>query len=418
MKILVVCQYFWPEPFRIMDVCQGLREKGHEVTVLTGIPNYPEGKFYKGYGVFGPHKEIHQGIRIIRIPLIPRRKGKGIQLMLNYISFAFMATILAPFACRGKYDLIFTYQLSPVTMALPAVFLKRLKKAPLIHYVLDLWPESMAAAGGTGEGRTYGLMGKVVTYIYKRCDLILASSRGFIPKIHSRGAKPEKVKYWPQWAEEIFSRNTTDNTASDAVAINRSCEIKPADFKIVFAGNIGEAQGFSTLLEAAELLKNRGNRHIHWIILGDGRLKPWVEQEVEKRSLGNVFHLLGRKPVEEMPDYYAFADALLVSLKNEELFSLTLPAKVQSYLASGKPVIAAMNGEGARIVEDADAGLACPGENAEELAKIIEEMSRLPEAELLNLGRKGREYFDRNFSRRILLEQLDEYISELSNIKN
>ncbi len=483
-----------------MDVCQGLREKGHEVTVLTGIPNYPEGKFYKGYGIFHPLKEVHYGIEIVRIPLIPRRRGKGMQLMLNYLSFAVLATILAPFVCRGSYDIIFTYQLSPVTMSLPAIFLKRLKKAPLIHYVLDLWPESMAAAGGTGEGGTYGLMGKVVSFIYKRCDLILTSSRGFIQMIISRGADPEKVEYWPQWAEDIFAVNdscteieagmfvrakvtekiVTEKTAIETkaktteikaktietketatnieeiatnieeIAINTEetaietkektietketaidiekpvagelkthelPEMKPDDFKIVFAGNIGEAQGFGTLLEAAELLKKEKGRSIQWIILGDGRLKSWVELEVNKRGLMDVFHLMGRKPVEEMPYYYGLASALLVSLKNEELFSLTLPAKVQSYLASGKPVIAALNGEGARIVTDADAGFACRGENAAELAKLISDMSRMPLEELVEMGKRGRAYFDKNFSRRILLDKLDVYISQTTNIK-
>jgi glycosyltransferase involved in cell wall biosynthesis len=431
MKILVVCQYFWPEPFRILDVCLGLSEKGHEVTVLTGVPNYPEGHFHKGYGIFKPLREQYRGIEIIRIPLIPRRSGSGIQLALNYLSFAVNAVIMAPFLCRDKYDVVFTYQLSPVTMALPAVFLKKIKRIPLIHYVLDLWPESMAAAGGTGEGPAYRLMGSVVSFIYKRCDLILTSSKGFMQKIILRGAEPERIVYWPQWAENVYLQSGDENPVGGMAAGTH----KPVDgtngmerpltdipgiqsdaFKILFAGNIGEAQGFNTLLDAAEKLKKDGFENIQWIILGDGRMRHWVEAEVKNRDLTDVFHLLGRKPVEQMPYYYDLADVLLVSLKNNELYSLTLPAKVQSYLASGKPIIAAMNGEGARIVEEAGAGLACPGEDACALAGLIEKMSSMSKDVLLGMGNKGKEYFDRNFNRELLLDQLDKHLHNLTHI--
>lgn len=402
MNILVVCQYFWPEPFRVLDVCLGLQEKGHKVTVLTGVPNYPEGRFYKGYGIFHPLTEMHQGIKIVRIPLIPRMDGKGLQLALNYLSFAINSMLMAPFLCKGHFDMVFTYQLSPVTMALPSILIKKLKKAALVHYVLDLWPESLAAAGGHGEGMAFKLVCKLVSYIYSKSDLILASSKGFIPKMIERGADPECVKYWPQWAEKVYSEGLEQ--LGDYPLEDLNC------FKIVFAGNIGEAQSFGTLLDAAELIKEEGREDIHWNILGDGRLKRWVEEEIEKRNLQDVFHLLGRRPIEEMPYYYRRADALLVSLKENELFSLTLPAKVQSYLASGKPIIAAMNGEGARVVAEAGAGLTCRAEDPKALAGLIIEMSRLSLDERKELGRKGKEYFDLNYSRDVLLERLDSYI--------
>lgn len=409
MRILVVCQYFWPESFRINDICLGLIEKGYEVTVLTGIPNYPEGNFFPGYGFFKKIRQNFNGIKIIRVPMLPRWKSKGWQLVLNYLSFAFSATLLTPFVCREKYDLIFVYQLSPITMALPAIFLKRLKNLPLMMCIMDLWPESLSATGATKSRYMLGLIDKLVNFTYKSCNSILISSRGFASQVTSKVIEPSKVRYWPQWAEELYQIVKVDESQPQYGEM-------PKGFKVMFAGNIGAAQGFATIVDAAEKLKNYPD--IHWVILGDGRMKSWVEEQINVRVLNNTFHLLGRRPVETMPVYFAFADAMLVTLKRDHIFSLTLPAKVQSYLACGRPIIAAIDGEGASTVREAGAGLTCPAEDADQLAKIVLEIYNMNAYERNKLGQNARDYFERYFKRVNLLDLLDKWMQDLVTNKS
>ena len=404
MHILVVTQYFWPEISRLNDICTGFKEKGHQVTVLTGIPNYPEGHFFSGYGFFGPRKEDYRGIKVIRAPLVPRFKGTRLQLALNYLSFAIFASCLAPFRCREKYDLIFVYQLSPVTMALPAVVLKKLKKLPLILYILDLWPESLSAVGAVKSPLILRWVTGFVRFIYRHCDEILVSSRGFIERVKAMGVRDAIIRYWPQWAEELYQVVEVKEESPESKEM-------PRGFRVMFAGNVGAAQGFVTIIEAAEKLKNYPN--IHWVILGNGRMKQWVEEQIKQRGLGNTVHLLGRRPVEQMPRYFALADVMLVTLKKEPLFSLTLPAKIQSYLACGRPIIAAVDGEGACVVKEAAAGFSCPADDADSLSGLILQMCHLTEGERLTMGRNGRAYFEAHFKREKLLKELDGWMHSL-----
>lgn len=404
MRILVVTQYFWPESFRVNDVCLSLKEKGHNVTVLTGIPNYPEGKFFSGYGVFRPLRQNYNGINIIRIPLIPRKNGRGWQLALNYSSFAFLASIFAPFFCHENYDIIIVYQLSPVTMALPAIILKKIHKIPLLLYVLDLWPDSLSAAGTVKSKHVINLVGKLVKYIYANSNQILVSSRGFIPKIKEMGFRESLISYWPQWAEEFYQIVSVE---SDSPEIKEM----PDGFRVIFAGNIGVAQSFETILGAAEILRDHSN--IHFVIIGDGRMKSWVEKQVIERDLKSNFHLLGRRLVELMPRYFSLADALLVTLKKDPIFALTLPAKIQSYLACGKPILAAIEGEGASVVEEAKAGFTCEVEDCKALANIILKMYMMTEKERKAMGMRGRVYFEQYFKRDFLLKQLEYWMQNI-----
>lgn len=403
MKILVVTQYFWPEQFRINDLCEELAARGHDVTVYTGLPNYPEGKFYSGYSFAGPYNETLGKIKIIRVPLIPRGKNKSVQLALNFFSYFKWATMLAPFMVRGKYDKIFVYEPSPITVAIPAIFISFFKRIPMILWVTDLWPESLEATGVIKNKHLLSMVATMVKWIYRHTDRIFITSQGFKPRLLAMGVPEQKIKYWPQWAESFFNNQTQTDYRDD--------QLPQSGFKIIFAGNIGSSQDFPTLIEAAEILK--GNPDIHFIILGDGLMKKWAENEINKRGLALTFHFLGKKPVETMPYYFSHADALLVSLTDSDLFSITVPSKVQSYLASGKPIIASLNGEGAAIVEEWKAGITAPATHPKVLAAQIKKMTELPSAELKKMGDNALACYLSEFERNKLISELETELEKL-----
>ncbi len=359
MRILIVTQYFWPENFRINDLALGLQENGHQVEVLTGIPNYPSGKFFRGYGYFNKRKDNFNGLKIIRAPLIPRGNGSGLRLAFNFISFAFSASLIGPMLCRGKFDLIFVYEPSPITVGLPALVIKKVKSAPVMFWMQDLWPESLSATGAVRSKIILKSVELLVRFIYKGFDRILAQSRAFIPPIIRLGKNPNNISYYPNSAEELYQPLKLENNAPENA-------VMPDGFCLTFAGNIGAAQDFGTILSAAERLKDHPD--IHWVILGDGRMFPWVKEQVQTRGLNESIHLLGRHPAETMPRFFALSDALLVTLRKEPIFALTIPSKVQSYLACAKPIIAALDGEGSRIIDEAGTGITCGAENPNALA--------------------------------------------------
>lgn len=406
MNILVVTQYFWPENFRINDLVKGLHEHGHAITVLTGVPNYPSGKFFSGYNWFRNMRQNYQGIDVIRVPLVPRGKGGGLRLTLNYFSFALFASLMGPFLCRGKFDLIFVYEPSPITVGLPAIVLKKIKRAPVMFWVLDLWPESLVATGAIETQWLLSGVARLVRFIYRRCDRILVQSRAFTEHVSFMGVALDKILYFPNWAEELFQSNAGHAPRVDSVSL-------PDGFRVMFAGNIGVAQDFATLLAAAETLK--GHADIHWVIVGDGRMHGWVQQEVEKRSLSKTVHMLGRHPLEAMPYFFAQADAMLASLRRDPVFAHTVPGKIQSYLAYGKPIIAMLEGEGARVVDEAGAGLTCPPEDAAGLANTVLAMYKKSGPEREAMGRRGKEYYAANFERGMLVKRLVRWMEELDS---
>ncbi|MDX1915685.1 MAG: glycosyltransferase family 4 protein [Methylophilus sp.] len=393
---MVVSQYFYPENFRINDLAIGFVEKGHDVTVLTGIPNYPKGSFFDGYGLFQRNCENYQGIKIVRCPLIPRGDAKAVRLALNYISFAFFACLYGFFKVRGKFDAIFVFQVSPITVGIPAIFMKWLKNAPIFFWVLDLWPESVIAASNIKRGWVINFLEKLTKWIYQHCDRILVQSKGFYAHALKMEVPQAKLQFFPNWAEELYQPKK----------INPELLAKlPSGFKIMFAGNIGVAQDFGSILAVAEKL--RQNTQIQWLILGDGRERNWVSEEIKKRNLSDVFHLLGQFPIEEMPNYFACADALLVTLKQDPIFESTIPGKIQSYLACGKPILAMLDGEGAKVVNESGAGFACASEDIEGLVKATNRMFALSVAERNDMGKAGRIYYDTHFNRNQLFSQLE-----------
>jgi len=404
MKILVVTQYFWPENFRINDLLLGLKERGHKVKVLTGIPNYPEGRFFKGYKNYRPLFETYDDIPVFRTPIIPRGNGSRIRLVLNYFSFVFFACLLGPLRRLGSVDLIFIYEPSPITVCLPALLLKKLKSAPIMFWMQDLWPESLSATGAINSKNILKMVDILVRFIHRRCDRILIQSRAFFEPVKNQGSQSNRILYFPNSAEELYRPVILEKNANERA-------VMPDEFCVTFAGNIGAAQDFGTILKAAEILKE--HTEINWVIIGDGRMLKWVQRQVIKRGLSETVHLLGRYPAEAMPRFFALSDVLLVTLKKEPIFALTIPSKVQSYLACAKPIVAALDGEGARVVEEADAGVTCAAENPEALAKAVLKLYNVSEADRKEMGKKGRSYFEKHFKREMLLDRLDGWMKKL-----
>jgi len=406
MHILIVTQYYWPEDFRINDLAIGLHEKGHDVTVLTGKPNYPGGSFFKGYGFFNKTNESCNGINIKRVPIIPRGRGSALRLIINYFSFVFFGVLLGPILCKGKYDLIFVYEPSPVTVGIPARFLGWFKKIPVIFWVQDLWPESLVATGTTSNKYIINVVGKVVKWIYSGCELILTQSRTFVESVKKFGISDERIQYYPNSAENLYKPVKYEKETCEKLGL-------PDGFIVMFAGNIGVSQDFETILEAAKLTK--GIENLHWVIIGDGRDFERVKREVKRMGLENMFHLKGRHPVESMPEFFSCADVMLVSLKKEPIFSMTIPAKVQSYMACAKPIIASLDGEGGQVVKESGAGLVVGAESPQELANEVIAFKEMTADAREQMGLQGFEYYNENFERNMLIEKLEKMM--LSSVK-
>lgn len=398
-RVLFVTQYFYPEIFRGNDIAFDLAKRGVEVTVVTAIPNYPQGRFFDGYGFLKKRKEVVNGVKIVRIPIVPRGSN-SLSLILNYFSFAFNASLYVLFHCIfHKYDSCFVQQLSPVTLALPAVVFKKLTRKPVYTWVLDLWPESLKSAGNINNKSVLAFFECIVKIVYRHSDKILMSSKGFEESILEKGDLKDKLIYYPNWAEDVFKKNEVKEIPE-----------LPGGFTVMFAGNIGEAQDFDHLVEAAKLLKSEDN--IRFVIIGDGRKKIWVEEQIRKYHLENVFVMLGRYPIDYMPSFFAKADVMLVSLKNELIFNLTAPAKIQAYMSVGKPIVAMMNGEGNALIRDANCGKAVSAESPTDLVSALRELKSLSMKERNALGNNGKLYCEENFDKEKCLDRLYELMIE------
>jgi glycosyltransferase involved in cell wall biosynthesis len=375
------------------------------VSVLTGKPNYPSGKYFNGYGFFRRSNDSYKGISVMRVPLVARGQGTALGLVLNYLSFAGFASLLAPLRCREKVDAIFVFEPSPITVGLPALVMKKIHRAPIIFWVQDLWPESLSATDMVRSPWILRQVERLVRYIYAGCDRILVQSLAFIEPIRHLGVGVQKIQYFPNSAEELYHPISFSSVTPESAAL-------PEGFRVMFAGNIGAAQDFETILAAAEKLKSFPA--IHWTVLGDGRMAAWVRAEVDRRGLGGTVHLLGQHAMETMPRFFALADVMLVTLRRNPIFSLTIPSKLQSYLACGRPIVAALDGEGARILNEAGAGMAVPAQDADRLADAVLDMFRMPKAEREAMGVNGRAYYLANFERNLLLDRLDGWLLALN----
>jgi len=399
LDILIVTQYFWPENMRINDLVEGMVGKGHGVTVLTGIPNYPDGSVFPAYQENPEAFSDYKGAVVVRVPMFMRGKRR-LTLALNYLSFFISASFIGCFKLRRRtFDVVFVYGVSPIMAAIPAILIGKMKKAPVFVWVLDLWPDSLRAVGVTKSSAVLGLLGKCVSWIYDRTDYLLVQSKAFVENVRQYCRKPiddVRIVYFPSWAEDVFSQ---DGGSSDLLCKDVSV------FTIIFAGNIGDAQDFPSILMAVEKLRSHA-LPIRWVIVGDGRASQWLVQNVAQRGLDNVY-LLGRHPLEKMPALFETADALLVTLKTHDIFAKTIPGKVSAYLAAGKPILAMLDGEGARVVQKAGAGLTCSAGDVDGLATIVKEMMARSREQRDAMGLAGRQFYAKNFSRTHSFRNLD-----------
>lgn len=392
--ILVISQYFYPEQFRINDIAAEWAKRGFKVTVLTGIPNYPKGKFYEGYSWFKKRKEIWNGIEIIRIPLVARGKS-SIGLALNYFSFVVSGWLWKCFT-KIKADLVFTSEVSPMTQALIGVWYSKKHKIPNYLYVQDLWPENVEIVTGIKNPLVIRPIEQMVEYIYKNCDKIFATSPSFVTAIQNRiSADKAKVIYWPQYAEDFYH------------PVEEKSELIPQDgvLNIVFTGNIGTAQGLEILPETAKKLKMK-NFKVRFIIVGDGRNKENLIRCIEKNQVEEYFHLIGQQPPEKIPSILSASDAAFLSFANNPLYSMTIPAKLQSYMACAMIVIAAASGETKRIIEEANCGFVADLDNSDELVAQIIKFVNVSSFEKKLMKQNAIDYYHNHFNRLKLHEQI------------
>lgn len=403
MRLLVVSQVFWPENFRINDLVAEFVRRGHDVTVLTGVPNYPGGKVFADYDRDASRFMTFSGARILRVPILVRGRGYK-RLALNYLTFALSAAVIGSWKLRGReFDAIFVYEPSPITVGIPAVVIRWLKGAPVVFWVLDLWPDSLQAVGAVRSRAVLKAVGALVSFIYERCDLILAQSKSFIPQIAKYCRDDQRIAYFPSWSEQ-FRQGLGDEMAPEV-------PILPNSFNIMFAGNIGEAQDFPAVLAAAELLKDE--QRIRWLLVGDGRRAQWVKEEIRRRGLQDRVLMLGSYPVERMPSFYRHADALLASLKDEPIFAMTIPGKIQSYLAAGVPIVAMLNGEGAELVRRSGAGVSCSAGDPRGLAAAVRFLASIPKHQRDEMGRNALRVSTDEFNRDKLIARLETWLDDV-----
>ena len=397
-KILVICQYYKPEPFRISDICEEMVRRGHEVQVVTGYPNYPEGKLYDGYGKGKHIDEVINGVKVHRCYTVPHETGT-IKRMMNYYSYAASATkyVLSGKCVAsdgGKFDLVFCNQLSPVMMADAAIAYKKKHKVPVIMYCLDLWPESLIAGGITRDSKIYKYYHHVSKRIYRQMDKILITSRMFSDYLQKEfGIKQNRIEYLPQYAEGIFEELPAKE--------------EKGTFDFMFAGNIGEIQSVETILQAAEMLKEEPVK-IH--IVGGGTDLQRLQNIKEEKQLENVV-FYGRRPLEEMPEFYKKADAMLVTLAADPVLSLTLPGKVQSYMAVGKPIVGAIDGETQNVIKESECGFCGAADDAEALAENVKKFIE-SETDRKAMGKNARKFYEEHFQTELFMNKLEDELNK------
>ncbi|AYQ27176.1 MULTISPECIES: glycosyltransferase family 4 protein [unclassified Polaromonas] len=402
MRILIVSQYFWPENFIISDFVRKLAERGHEVVVATGKPNYPDGRVFPGYRAGGTVRErFMDKVDVVRVPIWPRGRGGGVNLTLNYLSFVFSGLLYFPWLLRSRsFDAIVVFAPSPITQVIPAILLKWLKRAHLAVWVQDMWPDSLAATGFVRNAGLLKAVGWLVRLIYGRCDTLLLQSRAFQAPT-ARYADPKKLVYFPNSVDPDVPAGVPDALPAELSSL------LARKFCVVFAGNIGKAQAVETVVQAAVLLRDAPE--ICLVLVGSGSMLDWVQGQKNLLKLDNLA-LPGRFPAESMPELFREASALLVTLKSGGVLDHTVPSKIQAYLAAGRPIVAALQGEGGKVVEEAGAGMVCEPENAQALVDCMRRMHALPLSARDAMGQKGRACFDANFDMNRQVERLVEIL--------
>lgn len=396
MNILVVSQYYYPEQFRVNDICEALVENGHSVTVITGLPNYPEGKIYNNYRTKVHKEEIINGVKVIRCNIIARRTG-SLFLAFNYISFMITGTMKVE-KLREKFDAIYVYQMSPVLMGIPALRYKKKNKVPILLYCCDLWPESIKDVFKSEDSIIFKIVKRISVKIYQSCDLIGITSKPFRDYLNLVcGVENNKIFYLPQHAEDIYL--DMDLTADDNKCI---------DF--MFMGNIGMSQNIDCIIHAVSMIKTEKRFLFHFV--GDGSRVEYAKNLIKQMSLENKFVFHGKHSIDEMPLYYKLADACILTLSNDNYIGNTMPAKLQGYMAAGKPVIAAIDGAAKEVIKESDCGICVDSGDYVALANAMKEFINNQD-KYSDCGINGKNYFINNFTKEIHINNL---VLQISNI--
>lgn len=398
-KILVISQYFYPELFRINDICVEWVKRGYDLTVVTAIPNYPSGKFFDGYGVFKKRQENYHGVKIIRLPIIPRGKS-SVTLALNYLSFVVSGFFWFLFTSTES-DFVFIFEVSPMTQALPGVWFAKKRKIPCYLYVQDLWPENVEIMCVKNR-HILNQIGRMVDYIYKHCSRIFTTSKSFVESIHGRGVSKDKLIYWPQYAEVY----------QDIEIIDENLDFDQDEFRLIFTGNIGKAQGLDILLQLAEKLQQyHSDNSYKFVLVGDGRYKSELVQKVKSSKLEKYFYFVDRKKPEQIPGLLKQCDVSFISLEENEIFSKTIPAKLQTYMSCAMPVLGVAKGETRDIILSSQCGLVSKPGDIDTLLSNFIQLSEMDKPALDKLGNNAKEYSSREFDKRKLMDYMDTYFN-------
>lgn len=402
MKILIVTQYFWPEPFRTNEVATALHQLGHTVEVITGQPNYPEGKIYEGYSASSSVWESHNGINILRVPQLPRGENSSLRLVLNYISFALSSCLVGSVRLRKRrYDVILGFGLSPIYQVIFGILIAKTRKIPFVLWVQDLWPESLRITGRNLPETLTELIRTTVSLIYRSSSVVLVQSQAFISPVKALAGDNTPVRYHPNPGDIASSRGAPELMSTPPFQLSNG-------FNIVFAGNLGHAQALDDVVEAARILKAYSD--IHFYLVGGGSFLPEMKKRKKSYSLTNL-HLPGRFQPDCIPSILSQASVLLVSMKSDSVISLTVPSKIPTYMSQRKPILAYLDGEGADIIAKSNSGYVCSPKSPRLLADTILNMRNMNESELAQLGRNAYSYYCKNFDPLMLSRKLEQHLS-------
>ena len=400
-KYLLITSHFYPETFRCNDIAFDLQKRGHQVTVLTGIPDYPLGKYYQGYSLFKKRVETINGVKVIRVAHIPRGNGSAIRMIIYYATLSFCFLLHGIYhALFHKYDAIFIHNISPAFLCLPAVLIKKIRGCKIDNWILDMWPESLAA-GGIHNKHIYSVIESMMGMVYRNSDIIHISSKGFRKVLIEKGVPEEKIEYLPNFCEDTSNSELTN------------VPTLPSGFIVMFAGNLGEAQNMENIMKSALQLKDE--KDIHFVLIGDGRKKLWIEEYVQENNLKETVHLLGRWPIGTMSSFFSKADVMLVSLTNEPIFSNTLPAKVQAYMVNKKPILAMQNGECQQIISEAQCGWFVDSDDIDGMVRTIKQIRLTTPEERAEKGANGYKYYLENFEQNKCIKKVEDSLLRLSD---
>lgn len=403
MKILILSQWYPPEPVAIPhEMACDLVNRGHEVLSITSFPNYPSGRIYPGYRQHLWQWEEMDGVQVLRLPLYPYHGRSGALRAVNFLSFAMSTSLLSPLLC-GSVDLIYVYH-PPLTIGLPAWVIGLLKRAPFVYDIKDMWPETLRATGMTQSNMVCSILGRLAQFVYARAAAIVVPSPGFKRNLIAKGVPADKIHFIPNWADEALYRPVSPDLT---LAIEHGLAGR---FNIIYAGNMGLAQGLDTVIEAAQYLEDLPD--VQFVLIGDGVDEPRLRRRVVECGVKNV-RFLGRQPAERMPYFFALADVLLVHLKRDPLFEITIPSKTLAYMACGRPILMAAAGDAAEVVRDAGAGLICAPQDPQTLADTVRTFYTMPASERERLGQSGREAFLKHYTQRTLMDQYEALFTEI-----